>query len=34
MRSESWTFIWQPNVSMRYRLDIYFRFRLSPFAPS
>src|SRR5262245_15313666 len=31
MRSESWTFIWQPNVSIRYlRATSPFRFR--PFA--
>src|SRR5262245_2952818 len=38
MRSESWKFIWQPNVSMRYFFAIFlgdsptfaFAFRLSP----
>src|SRR3982750_4703611 len=32
IRSESWTFIWQPNVSMRYFLATFYDFRLSPFA--
>src|SRR6476660_3750577 len=33
MRSESWTFIWQPNVSMRYlRATSSFRFRSFAFA--